>query len=289
MRELRDRVAVITGGASGIGRALAGRLAAEGVRLVLADVEAPLLEKAVSELEATGAEAIGIPTDVSSSAEVEALAEAAWSRFGDVHLLCANAGVMQPVGPLWERPIEDFAWVFGVNLWGPIHCVRSFVPRMLDAGDPGHVVITGSMSGLTVVPGNGAYQMSKYGVVALGETLYLELAETPLGVSVLCPGFTQTGITTSDRNRPDALRNDDAPPERAVAGGWTGTATDALQAIAKSPEEVADMVLAAVREERFWIFTHENAPQRLRTRFERLLEGHNPVLDPSAPGVTTSS
>lgn len=167
MENLTNRVAVITGAASGIGRALAERLASEGARLVLSDVEAPALEETVSAVTASGADAIGIVSDVSKPESVEALAEAADARFGGVDLVFANAGVMQEVGPSWERPVEDFAWVFGVNLWGPVHCVRSFVPRMLASGAPGHVVITASMSGLTVVPGNAAYQISKHGAVAL--------------------------------------------------------------------------------------------------------------------------
>lgn len=284
MQDLRDRVAVITGGASGIGRALAERFAAEGAKLVLGDVEAPVLEATRAALEAEGAEVLALETDVSSPEAVEALADAAWSRFGGVHLLCANAGVMQEVGPVWERPIQDFAWVFGVNVWGPLHCVHSFVPRMLADGEPGHVVITGSMSGLTVVPGNGAYQMSKHAAVALAETLHHELGDTPIGVSVLCPGFVKTGITSSGRNRPAALQSADAPPPRAVAGGWTGTADDALEAVAIPAESIADMVLSAVREERFWILTHPNAFDRVRARFDAILEGRNPVLDPSAPG-----
>ena len=286
MRTLENRVAVVTGGASGIGRALAGRLAAEGMKIVLADVEATALEQAVAELESAGAEALGVVTDVSSPADVEALADAAWSRFGGVSLLCANAGVMQDVGPVWERPLEDFAWVFGVNLWGPLHCVRSFLPRMLASGEDGHVVITGSMSGLTVVPGNGAYQMSKHAAVALAETLFHELRDTRIGVSVLCPGFVQTGILSSDRNRPNALRRDDAPPPRAVAGGWTGDASDALQAVAMAPEEVADQVVAAIRAPRFWILTHADAARRVRSRFDSIVGGEDPKLDPSAPGAS---
>lgn len=283
MKDLEHRVAVVTGAASGIGRALSSRLAAEGARLVLSDVEAPALEEAVAEIEATGAEAIGIPTDVSDPEAVEALADAADRRFGAVHLLFANAGVMQDVGPAWERPLEDFAWVFGVNLWGPIHCVRSFVPRMLERGEAGHVVITASMSGLTVVPGNAAYQMSKHGAVALAETLYHELADAPVGVSVLCPGYVETGITRSGRNRPETLRSEEAPPARAMAGGWTGDATDALKAIAVPAADVADRVVRAIRDERFWILTHDNADARLRSRFDAILEGRNPSLDPSAP------
>jgi NAD(P)-dependent dehydrogenase (short-subunit alcohol dehydrogenase family) len=283
MKDLEHRVAVVTGAASGIGRALSSRLAAEGARLVLSDVEAQALEEAVSEIEATGAEAIGIPTDVSDPEAVEALADAADRHFGAVHLLFANAGVMQDVGPAWERPLEDFAWVFGVNLWGPLHCVRSFVPRMLERGEGGHVVITASMSGLTVVPGNAAYQMSKHGAVALAETLYHELVDTPVGVSVLCPGYVETGITQSNRNRPEALRNEEAPPPRAMAGGWTGDATDALKAIAVPAADVADRVVRAIHDERFWILTHDNADARLRSRFDAILEGRNPSLDPSAP------
>lgn len=285
MKEIRNRVAVITGAASGIGRALADRLAAERARLVLSDVEAPALERAVKELAAAGAEVLGVPADVSSAPAVEALADAAWARFDAVHLVFANAGVMQDVGPVWERPLEDFRWVFGVNLWGPLHCVRSFIPRMLGGGEPGHLVITGSMSGLTVVPGNGAYQMAKHGAVALAETLYHELAGSSVDVSVLCPGFVQTGILHSGRNRPDALRNPAAPAARAVGGGWTGEATDASLAIALSPEAVADRVIDGIREQRFWILTHEDANSRVRSRFEPIVEGRNPVLDPSTPGA----
>lgn len=283
MQDLRDRVAVVTGAASGIGRALAGRLASEGAKLVLSDVEGPSLETAVAELESAGASVIGVRADVSSAQEVEALAARATEHFGGVQLVFANAGVMQELGPAWERPLEDFEWVFGVNVWGPIHCVRSFVPAMLSSGAPGHVVITASMSGLTVVPGNAAYQMSKHAAVGLAETLYHELSDSPVGVSVLCPGFVQTGIITSDRNRPDALRNANAPPPRPMAGGWTGDATDALKAIAVPAEDVAALVVDAVRTRRFWILTHDNAAERVRSRFEAILDGRNPSLDPSAP------
>ena len=286
MEQIKNRVAIITGGASGIGRAIADRLASEGAKLVLADIESGPLEAAVAELEAAGAEAIGVQTDVSSQSAVDALADAAWDHFGGVHLLCANAGVMQDLGPVWERPLEDFEWVFGVNLWGPLHCVRSFVPRMLADGDSGHVVITGSMSGITVVPGNAPYQMSKHGSVALAETLYHELDDSALSVSVLCPGFVQTGILTADRNRPDALRNNDAPPPRAIGGGWSGGATAALKAIAVSPEAVARQVVEAVLADQFWILTHADGPARVRSRFEPIVDGRNPVLDPSTPGAT---
>jgi len=283
MQDLHDRVVVITGGASGIGRAMADRFASDGARIVLSDVQPDALKQSVSALAANGADVLGVPTDVSSADDVEDLAEAAYRRFGAVHVVCANAGVMQSLGPVWERPREDFEWVFGVNLWGPLHCVKSFLPRMLDAGEAGHVVITASMSGVTVVPGNAAYQMAKHGAVALAETLYHELADSQIDVSVLCPGFVETGILTSARNRPDALRPDVAPPERPMAGGWSGGATEALKAIAVPPETVADQVAQAIRDSQFWILTHENGRDRVRSRLAPILEGRNPVLDPSAP------
>ena len=203
MQVLTDRVAVLTGAASGIGRALAERLASEGMKLVLADVEAEALAATVDGLRADGAEVLGVPTDVSSADAIEALADAAWRRFGGVQLVCANAGVMQPLGPAWERPLDDFEWVFGVNLWGPIHCVRSFVPRMLEAGQPGHVLATASFAGLVPNFGLGAYCVSKYGVVALMECLARELRDTPLGASVLCPMMVATNIgANTQRDRP---------------------------------------------------------------------------------------
>ena len=277
----RDQVAVVTGGASGIGLGLALRFARAGLRIILADVEQAALDRAARQVAALGVDVLGVRTDVSSAESVEGLAEQAMDRFGGVDVLCANAGVMQALGPVWERPVEDFEWVFGVNLWGPIHCVRSFVPRMLAKGSPGHVVITASMSGLTVVPGNAAYQISKHGAIGLAETLCLELEDEPVGVSVLCPGFVPTGILTSDRNRPNDLRNETAPPARPMAGGWTGDATEGLRAIARSPEEIADRVFEAIRGDQFWILTHENARERIRTRMETILEGRNPRRDPA--------
>jgi NAD(P)-dependent dehydrogenase (short-subunit alcohol dehydrogenase family) len=276
MQEIRDRVAVVTGAASGIGLALAQRLASAGARLVLADIEGSALEAAAEALERGGAEVFARRTDVSSAESVEGLAREALNRFGSVDLLFANAGVIQAMGPTWERPVEDYEWVLGVNLWGPIHCVRSFVPRMLQTKQPAHIVITASMSGLSVVPGNGPYQISKHGAVALAETLRLELNESAIGVSCLCPGFVPTGILHAERNRPSHLRREDAPPERPLEGGWTGEPTPELEAIARAPEEIAEQVMTAVREDRFWILTHEDARARLLSRFDALLESCRP-------------
>ena len=190
---------------------------------------------------------------------------------------------MQPPGPIWERPLADYEWVFGVNTWGVVHCARSFVPRMLERGGPAHIVFTASMSGLSVVPGNGPYQMSKHATLALAETLFHELSDTPIGVSALCPGWVPTRITDAERNRPEALRADGAPAPRSMSGGWSGP-TAALQATAVEPRDIAARVLEAVREERFWILTHANAGQRVAARFEPILQGTNPRVEQALAG-----
>ncbi len=213
MRDFEGGLAVITGGASGIGRALANAFADAGMRLLIADLEANALNRAVAELRDSGADARGRLIDVASPDAIEDLAVAA----GDVDVLCANAGVMQPLGPIWERPLADYEWVFGVNTWGVVHCVRSFVPRMLERDRPAHIVITASMAGLSVVPGNGPYQMSKHATLALAETLFHELSDTPIGVSALCPGFVATRIMEAERNRPEGLQAADAPPARPMS------------------------------------------------------------------------
>jgi NAD(P)-dependent dehydrogenase (short-subunit alcohol dehydrogenase family) len=278
MRDFEGGLAVITGGASGIGRALADAFAGVGMRLLIADVETTALEQAVAELRAAGADVRGQVTDVASAEAVEALAAEA----GEVDVLCANAGVMQPLGPIWERPLVDYEWVFGVNTWGVVHCARSFVPRMLERRRPAHIVITASMSGLTVVPGTGPYQMSKHAAVGLAETLFHELTDSPIGVSVLCPGYVPTRIVEAERNRPASLRADGAPEPRPMSGGWSG-ATRALQATAIEPVEIAARVLAAVREERFWILTHASALQRVEAHVESILKGTNPRIETGLP------
>lgn len=221
MRDLKGGLAVITGGASGIGRALADSFAAAGMRLLIADLEAAALDRCVAELCDSGVDARGQVTDVASPEAIEALAAAA-----GVDLLCANAGVMLPFGPIWERPQADFEWVFGVNTWGVLHCARSFVPRMLERGRPAHIVITVSMAGLSVIPGNGPYSMSKHATLALAETLFHELRDTPIGVSALCPGYVPTRIAEAERNRPEDLRAADSPAARPMSGGWSA-ATEA--------------------------------------------------------------
>src|ERR1700733_2921273 len=203
MENLRDKVAVITGGASGIGKAVAVRTAAEGMKLVLADIEEPALEATASALTAEGADVLAVVTDVSDASSVQALRDRALQHFGAVHLVHNNAGVGVG-GPIWEVTEEEWRWILGVNLWGVVHGISAFVPVLLEQGE-GHVVNTASIAGLSSTPGLGPYTATKHAVVAISESLFKDLraAGAPIGVSVLCPGFVQTGIAQSDRNRPD--------------------------------------------------------------------------------------
>ena len=202
MENLDGKVAVITGGASGIGKAVATRAAAEGMKVVIADIEERALKEAEAELTGQGAEAIAVLTDVSDAASVQELRDAAVRRFGTVHLVHNNAGVGLG-GPLWEVSEEDWRWILGVNLWGVVHGIAAFTPLLVEQGE-GHIVNTASVAGLTTPMFMGPYNATKFAVVAISETLYKDLSTTGanVGVSVLCPGFVQTGIARSDRNRP---------------------------------------------------------------------------------------
>ncbi len=273
MRDLRGKTAVVTGGASGIGRAMAERFAEEGMRIVLADVEPGALEATAAALRTGGADVLAVPTDVAQGAQVESLAERAVAAYGRVDVLCNNAGVALS-GPVWQHTVADWEWLLGVNLWGVIHGIRAFVPRMIAQGGPGHVVNTASIAGLTTNPMMGVYNVSKHAVVTLSETLHkdLGLVGAPIKVSVLCPGFVQTQIADSHRNRPRALQNADEPVRPDV------TEQLVRQALATGlpPAEVAQQVLDAIREERFYILTHPQFARQIRERMEDILETRVP-------------
>ena len=273
MQELRGKVAVITGAASGIGLAVAKGCAAEGMKVVLADVEEKALDGAVSEITGSGAEAIGVATDVSKWEQVDALAERAYSEFGAVHLVHNNAGVGAG-GLMWELSDADWQWVLGVNLWGVIYGIRAFVPRMIAGGEDAHVVNTASMAGLTTPPFMGPYNVSKHSVVAISEGLHKELAMTgaKVKVSVLCPGFVNTRIGESSRNRPDELQGERTEVQDLMRG-------DMFRQLLESgltPETVAEHVVDAVKADRFYVLTHEDMKDSIRTRMEDILEGRNP-------------
>jgi len=257
--ELRGRTAVVTGGASGIGRALILRFSRDGANVVVADVDEPGMASVAGEAQALGVKAIAVRTDVSERSQVEALAARAFETFGTVHVLCNNAGVAA-WGGIESATHRDWQWVLGVNLWGVIHGVEAFVPRMIARGEPGHIVNTASMAGLIASKGLGVYNTSKYAVVGLSETLAKDLRPYRIGVSVLCPLGVQTRIRDSERNRPAALRNERAEPVTPVE----------LIGRSLAPDAVADMVLAAIRANELYVITHDESLEPLRRRFERL-------------------
>ncbi|MGK5115648.1 SDR family NAD(P)-dependent oxidoreductase [Geodermatophilus sp. CPCC 205506] len=270
----RGRVAVVTGAGSGIGLGLVRRFAAEGMRVVMADVEAPVLEAAAGELAGTGAEVLPVVTDVADAAAVEALRDAALEAFGAVHLVCNNAGVGGSQDPLWEVPLGDLEWVFGVNLWGVVHGIRTFVP-VLQQQDAGHIVNTSSVFGV-FAGALGAYGSSKHAVAALTESLYFQLREagSHIGVTLLCPSAVRTNFDDSARNRPRS-----AGP-REDTGAVTQAARAELHARSaplREPDEVAGLVVDAVRTGRFYVLTNAVRDAAIRGRAEEILAGGPPT------------
>ena len=271
MEDLRGKVAVITGGASGIGRAVADRAAAEGMKIVLGDIEEGPLKEAVDDLTSTGAEALGVVTDVSDAASVQALRDRTLDRFGSVHLVHNNAGIGLG-GPIWEVSEEDWRWILGVNLWGVIHGVAAFVPVLVEQGE-GHVVNTASIAGLIAAPFLGPYNATKQAVVAISETLFkdLQAVGAPIGVSVLCPGFVRTRIAESERNRPQWAPDREAPGTAELRGAVQNMVAGGI-----APATVADRVIDAVRTNTFYILTHPELDEALTTRFDDILQRRLP-------------
>lgn len=260
MQELAGRVAVITGGASGIGRAMAVRFRDAGMHVVIADVEAAALAATADEFGV-----VGVRTDVADAASVQALADEVVDRFGTAHVLCNNAGVGGG-GVISSLTLNDWKWVIDVNLWGVVHGLHSFLPLLLANDDGGHVVNTASMAGLSAWPGIGPYNATKYAVVGISETLAAELAGSPVGVSVLCPGVVNTNIFQSQRNRPEALRNPSRNPGARAANAQVTT----MQGIDASI--VAEQVHDAVLQDRFWILTHPELVEHVERRTHSIVD-----------------
>lgn len=276
MEQLQGNVAVVTGAASGIGLAMSRAFGAEGMKLVMSDIEGERLEAAANDLRANGTEVLTVRANVAKSDEVEALANATFDHYGAAHVVCNNAGV-EVLGQVWEHTLDDWRWVMDVNLWGVIYGQHYFLPRMMQQGSEGHIVNTASMAGLTTSPFMSVYDVTKFGVMALSEATFkdLQVAGSPIGVTVVCPGLIRTEILHADRNRPE---------ERAETPQYS----EATQAFRKNfrtileggygPEEVARQVLESVKTGQFYcIPAQEQIFQGALTRFDDIKERRNPV------------
>jgi NAD(P)-dependent dehydrogenase (short-subunit alcohol dehydrogenase family) len=280
MKNFKDKVAVITGGASGFGREFANIGAKLGMKLVLADVQQDALESVRAEFEAQGVPVLAVRCDVSKADQVQALADATMAKFGAVHLVFNNAGVGSG-GLIWENSQADWEWVLGVNLWGVIHGVRIFTQLMLECakrepGYEGHIVNTASMAGLLNAPTMGVYNVSKHAVVSLSETLFqdLKLVEAPIGASVLCPYFVPTGISKSHRNRPADTQNQTAPTASQRAA--QAMSDKAVSSGKVSATDVAQRTFDAIRDDQFYIYSHPDALGHVQKRMEEIVGQRNP-------------
>jgi NAD(P)-dependent dehydrogenase (short-subunit alcohol dehydrogenase family) len=284
MKSFTGRTAVITGAASGFGLEVSRIAATKGMAIVMVDIEQGALDRAAAEIAALGAQVLAQRVDVSSAAEMEALGAATRARFGAPHFVFNNAGVGSG-GLVWELGVRDWEWVLGVNLMGVVHGVRVFTPMMLAAAkaDPsyeGHIVNTASMAGLLNPPNMGIYNVSKHAVVSLSETLYhdLRLVTDQVTASVLCPYFVPTGITRSERNRPDDLKDATATRSQLVARAMSDKAVSSGKVTAAT---VAQFVFDALAEQRFYIYSHPHALGNVQSRMEDIIAGKNPS-DPFA-------
>jgi len=282
MKEFKDKVAVVTGAASGIGRGLAGQCVKEGMKVVIADIEGARLKETEKELKASGAEVLAVKTDVSKYTDVEALAQKTLDTFGEVHLLFNNAGVQAETSsrkPTWEYTLADWEWVMGVNLWGVIHGIKVFVPIMLGQKTECHIVNTASMAGLITEPQLVIYAVTKSSVIKISEAMYLQLQhrKAKLGVSILCPAFVTSDLGNAARNRPKELQNPaetQAEPEQPSLlnkirkGNWKTL----------SPEQCAELVFQCIREDTFYILTDPLIDTLMKQRIDNILKRQSPTL-----------
>jgi NADP-dependent 3-hydroxy acid dehydrogenase YdfG len=264
--DFEDRVAVITGAASGIGLAYAQVLGRLGMHLVLADIEADALASAQETIGAGARSVITVVTDVGDGQSVQALADVAFGAHRTVHLLANNAGVSVTRSLLTASP-ADWQWMLGVNVWGLINGIHSFVPRMIEMGEPGHVVNTCSIASWTVMPGYGMYAATKHAAAAISEALHGDLlaASAPIGVTAVCPSLVRTKLFSSDRNRPEDLSDGERSLDEQER---IDAITDGIQ----SPEAVAESMLDGVRNDRLWVFPNRSRLDAVRQRFEHVIE-----------------
>ena len=276
MRDFEGKVAVITGAASGIGWGMAERFAREGMKVVLSDIDRAKLDVAVQTLRHQERDVIGVVTNVADPASVDELAAEAIGAYGKVHLVCNNAGVLNSAGPVWEASVKDWQWMFGVNIWGVINGVRTFVPILIDQGEESHIVNTASIAGLGL--GNSIYSITKHTVVTLTEAVYLGLKQRGVGhvgVSVLCPTFVNTNLDEAEQHRPDELRN---AGQSGNATGWDFLWQRLSQGI--SPEEMSEIVIEGVRNDQFYIIPPDFQEEGFRAWADGLINRRNPTPRP---------
>jgi NAD(P)-dependent dehydrogenase (short-subunit alcohol dehydrogenase family) len=273
LKDLGGRVAAVTGAASGLGRAMALAFAREGMHLALADVDEPGLSASADAVRALGVRAISARVDVSKADDVELFAKRTCDEFGAVHVVCNNAGV-SPLGAVWENTEDEWRWILGVNLWGVIHGVRAFVPRLIAQGE-GHVVNTASVAGLICPSGSGAYNVTKHAVAALSETLAHDLRSrgSSVGVSLLCPAYVPTGIAESERNRPAGIAISEKTAETLAREALLKKAVSSGR---RSADDVARAVVDAVKSGRFYVLTHPRIKGAIRARMEDILDERAP-------------
>ncbi len=273
MQDLADRVAVITGAASGIGQSLARRFAREGMKLVLADIEEAALLEVEKELRLGGTPVLAVKTDVSRKASVFALADRAFAAFGRVHIVCNNAGVSGGLGHIWDIPDQDWEWIMAVNVYGVLHGIQAFVPRMIEHGEEGLILNTSSVVGLTTGT-SSAYGVTKHAVSRMTEGLHYDLraAGSKLRAALLVPGATATNILYADRNRPQTLLVPRDEEAQAALIQRRQTRHEQLQEIGMTPEQLADITLEGIRQDRLYIIADpERTTREVRLRMEGIV------------------
>jgi NAD(P)-dependent dehydrogenase (short-subunit alcohol dehydrogenase family) len=284
LKELSGKTAVVTGAATGIGFALARKFAALGMQVVLADRDAAALDNAAAEVGKAGHGVLAVEADVTRPSDVERLAASAYDRFGSVEVLCNNAGVLGRILPSWQQPLENWKWVFDVNVQGVVNGIHCFVPRMIEQDAEAYVLNTGSIAGLMNGPFFAPYNASKHAVVSLSECLHHELRamQAKVRVGVLCPGWVHTGLAKAEEKLPAELRAANEkiqPPPEAAA---RDRSVRQMVEDAVSPEQIASLVVEAILEDRFYIFPHPERKTDVQARMEDILAERTPVF-PAAP------
>ncbi|MFL6622665.1 MAG: SDR family NAD(P)-dependent oxidoreductase [Sulfurifustis sp.] len=277
MKDVTNKVAVVTGAASGIGRAIAETLVGAGMRVVLSDIAQPALEVTTAGLRAKGAEVHAVVADVSKAHDIGALAESTLKKYGAVHVLCNNAGVAAGGRPTWKSTLDDWTWILGVNLMGVVHGTRTFLPIMIEQDEEAHIVNTASMAGL--MTGGSLYGVTKSAVVSWSESVYLELVAGGFKprVSVLCPGFVDTDIVNSRRNRPAELPDAGPWPGGSEFDAWRREYL-ARHRSGLSPRVVAAQALRAIQDEQFYVVTHPEWLKYVEHRAKQIINGENPTV-----------